>query len=152
MRIFTENSTLTKKQAITILLVLAAVLGAAVLFCSSPGCRLGAAELIYLNDIDGRKAYLNKLGWEIDTKSEESRAVLLPREFDGVLLEYAKLQTKQGYDFASYGGIECTQYIYIVTNYPSEDTVYAVLYVKGGRVIGGDIHSAALDGFMHGLR
>ena len=152
MRIFTKYSTLTKKEAISLLIVLAAVLTAAVLYCSSPGCSFGTAEIMYLHDTEGRQTYLKKLGWETDAQSEECRTILLPREFDGVLLEYAKLQTKQGYDFASYRGIECTQYVYVVTNYPCEDTVYAVLYVKGGRVIGGDIHSAAIDGFMHGLR
>ena len=31
-------------------------------------------------------------------------------------------------------------------------TVYLTLYVYEGRVVGGDIHSAALNGFMHELR
>ena len=42
-----------------------------------------------------------------------------------------------------------------VTNYPSYDgpgEVWATVLVRKGHVIGGDIHSTALDGFMHGLR
>ena len=55
--------------------------------------------------------------------------------------------------FQQVGGLECKQYSYVVTNYPSSDgTVYATLYVKGGRVIGGDIHSANINGFMHTLK
>ena len=36
-------------------------------------------------------------------------------------------------------------------NYPTDDEVSAHLYVYNDKVIGGDISSAALDGFMHGL-
>lgn len=152
MRIFTENSTISKKSAVCIFAALAAILFAAVLLCSSPGCSFGAVEITDVSDTEGRQRYLNKLGWEIDTSSEEEHEILLPREFDGVLAEYSKLQTKQGYDFASLGGLTCRQYCYVVTNYPSESTVYAVLYIRNGRVIGGDIHSDELDGFMHGIK
>lgn len=40
-----------------------------------------------------------------------------------------------------------------MTNYEgSTDTVLAQLFVYRNRVIGGDIHATAMDGFMHGLR
>lgn len=152
MNNFTKSLKLTKKRAVIIIVILAAIMIAAVLLRSSPGCGFGVSELIDLNSIGGREKYLNNFGWEIDKSSEEAGKVLLPREFDGVMQDYARLQTEQGYDFASYGGIECRRYTYIVTNYPSDDTVYATIYVKGGRLIGGDIHSAAIDGFMHGIR
>lgn len=153
MNMFTKCLMLTKKRAVIIIIIAAAIMTAAVILCSAPGCSFGASELINVSSMEGRQKYLMKLGWEIDTSSEESKTVLLPREFEGIMAEYARLQTEQGYDFASYGGLECTQYTYIVTNYfDSDSTVYATLYIKSGHVIGGDIHSAAIDGFMHALK
>ena len=43
-------------------------------------------------------------------------------------------------------------YSYRVTNEAYDgDEVLAVLYIRNGEVIGGDVHSTALDGFMVGV-
>ena len=153
MNMFTKCLILTKKRAVTIIIIAAAIITAAVIYCSAPGCSFGVSELINVSSSDGRQKYLNQLGWEIDVKSEERHTVLLPKEFEGIMAEYAQMQTEQGYEFASYAGLECKQYTYIVTNYSDSDsTVYATIYIKSGHVIGGDIHSAAIDGFMHALK
>lgn len=152
MKIFTKSLKLTKKSAVIIVLIIAVLMAGAVILRSSPGCGFGTNEIINMSDTDGREMYLKKYGWEIATDSEDEQDVLLPREFDGALAEYAQLQSSQGYDFASYRGLECRQYTYIVTNYPSSDTVYVTMFIKNGRLIGGDIHSVAIDGFMHGIR
>lgn len=153
MSMFTKCLKLTKKRAVIIILIAAALMLAAVMLRSSPGCSFGVSELINVTSAEGRIKYLSKLGWEADVSTEECKYVLIPKEFEGVMLSYSKLQTEQGYDFASFGGLECKQYTYVVTNYPvSDETVYATLYIKGGRVIGGDIHSASIDGFMHTLK
>lgn len=153
MSMFTKCLKLTKKRAVIIILIAAAIMLAAVMLRSSPGCSFGVSELINVTSPEGRIKYLSELGWEADVSTEECKTVLIPKEFEGVMLSYSKLQTEQGYDFASFGGLECKQYTYVVTNYSTSDgTVYATLYVKGGRVIGGDIHSASIDGFMHTLK
>ena len=153
MSMFTKCLKLTKKRAVIIILIAAALMLAAVMLRSSPGCSFGVSELINVTSAEGRIKYLSKLGWEADVSTEECKYVLIPKEFEGVMHSYSKLQTEQGYDFASFGGLECKQYTYVVTNYPaSDETVYATLYIKGGRVIGGDIHSASIDGFMHTLK
>ncbi len=150
---FTKCLKLTKKSAVIFIIIVAAIMLAAVMLRSSPGCSFGVSELINVTSAEGRIKYLNELGWEADVSTEDCKTVLIPKEFEGVMLSYSKLQTEQGYDFASFGGLECKQYTYVVTNYPNSDgTVYATLYVKGGHVIGGDIHSANIDGFMHTLK
>lgn len=150
---FTKCLKLTKKRAVILLLILGIILAAAVILCSSPRSIFSRGEMLNASSLEGRVKYLSGYGWEIDQSSEERRTVLLPKEFEGALADYGAMQTEQGYDFASYAGLECTQYTYIVTNYEgSSETVYATLYVKSARVIGGDIHSAAIDGFMHGIR
>ena len=101
---------------------------------------------------EGREAYLHSLGWEIDPASEEYRSVKIPESFDGVMEDYVQMQTEQGFELEKHRGETCGQYCYVVTNYPNcRDTVYAILYVSGKTVLGGDIHTASLSGFMHGL-
>ena len=96
-------------------------------------------------------AYLKSLGWEVQPESETEKTVLIPREFTGVYQEYNRLQKQQGFDLEEYLGTEVQMYSYIVTNYDSSETVVATIYTYKGRIIGGDIHSTTLDGFMHGL-
>ena len=149
---FTKCLKLTKKSAVIIILIIAALMMAAVILRSSPGCSFGVSELINVTSTEGRIKYLQELGWDADASTEECKTVLIPREFEGIMLSYSKLQTEQGYDFASFGGLECKQYSYVITNYPDVGTVYETLYVKGSRVIGGYIHSADINGFMHTLK
>ena len=150
---FTKCLKLTKKRAVLIIISFAAIMTAATLLLSEPGCSMHPRELINVSTVQGREKYLNSLGWEIDPCSEEVKTVLIPKKFGDVIYEYAKMQTEQGYDFAAYAGLECRQFTYTVTNYADyEETVYAVLYVKNGSVIGGDIHSSGINGFMHGIR
>ena len=150
---FTKSLKLTKKRAVALLLFLGVILSAAEVLCSSPRSLLSTGDMLDVSQTKGREKYLASYGWEIDPDSEEERNVLLPKSFEGAVGEYADMQTRQGYDFASYAGLECRQYTYTVTNYEGcGGTVYATLYIKGTRVIGGDIHSADIGGFMHGIR
>ena len=49
-------------------------------------------------------------------------------------------------------GQTVTRYTFTVTNYPTGETgILADLLVRNGEVVGGDIRSTALDGFLHGL-
>ena len=150
---FTKSLKLTKKRAVALLLILGVILSAAVILCSSPRSLFSTGDMLDVSQTKGREKYLASYGWMIDPNSEEERNVLLPKNFEGAVREYADMQTSQGYDFASYAGHQCRQFTYTVTNYEGcSSTVYATLYVKGTRVIGGDIHSAEIDGFMHGIR
>lgn len=105
-----------------------------------------------LTTVEDRQAYLAERGWTVDPYSEECRRVQIPDCSDGVMLEYNRLQQSQGFDLSEHSGEICIQYNYVVTNYTGYDqTVYATLYLQNGRVIAGDIHTAAINGFMHGL-
>ncbi len=101
---------------------------------------------------DGRADYLAAQGWTVDPETETVQEITLPREFTGVLKDYNELQLQQGFDLRPYGGLGCTIYSYIVTDYDSPDTVLATVYLYKNRIIAGDIHSTAMDGFMHGIR
>jgi hypothetical protein len=68
------------------------------------------------------------------------------------MAQYNKIQLKQGYDLNKHLGESCRQYCYDVTNYPGgQGKVIVSLYLQNGQIIAGDIHSTAVNGFMHGL-
>ena len=96
--------------------------------------------------------YLSSLGWQVETPAVSEESVLIPKTFSEVFEKYNELQLEQGFDLSKYAGQELKLYTYKVTNHESKDTVLAELYVYKGRVVGGDIHSSALDGFMCGLK
>ena len=147
-----KTKKLTKTKAVVILILLAVVLIAAVIISGPASGFLGIGETIDVSTSEGRIEYLSSLGWCVDKSSETEAEVTLPKTFDGAVADYAAMQSEQGFEFTSYGGCKCMQYSYIVTNYGDGSTVYATLFVKGGRVIGGDIHSADIGGFMHGIK
>ena len=105
-----------------------------------------------LSTTDGRAAYLKSLGWEVDRDSESFRSVVVPQKLEGIMAQYNKIQLKQGYDLSRHLGESCRQYCYDVTNYPGgQGKVIVSLYLQNGKVIAGDVHSTAVNGFMHGL-
>ena len=106
-----------------------------------------------LSTLEGRQAYLQKLGWEIDPDSEEHKSVRVPESLDGIIADYNELQLQQDFDLSKHLGEACEQYSYTVTNYPDqEQTVLITVYIQGKELIAGDVHSTALNGFMQGLK
>ncbi len=101
---------------------------------------------------DQRVAFLAQFGWEVEAEPLEIREVVIPETFDDVYNRYNALQQEQGMDLLPYAGKTCKQWIYRITNYPlSGEEVRAVLLVYDGVVIGGDISSVELNGFMTGF-
>ncbi len=99
-----------------------------------------------------RVAYLADCGWTVESPALKEETVLIPKSFSPVFEEYNELQKKQGFDLSRYAGKEVTMYTYKVARSNLGDNVLAVIYVSGGSVIGGDVHSTALDGFMCALK
>lgn len=100
-----------------------------------------------------RVSFLAECGWQVDAASEQTQEILIPESFSPMYASYNQLQLQQGYDLRKYAGRGCTLYTYTVTNYPDkEQTVLANLYIYKNQVIGGDIHSTNLGGFMIGLK
>ena len=95
-----------------------------------------------------RRAFLTQFGWAVSSKEPFFEEVSIPREFDGIFTAYNDMQKTQGLDLEKYAGKICQHYRYEIENYDSADTVYANLLVYRGRVIGGDISSAKMDGFV----
>lgn len=96
-----------------------------------------------------RVDFLAQFGWEIDPEPLEIRELVIPQEFNDVYRNYNEVQKAQGMDLIPYAGKQCRRFTYRVTNYPDHpEGVHANLLVLDGKVIGGDICSVDLDGFL----
>ena len=100
------------------------------------------------------RAFLYACGWQTSPSPEVS-SVLIPAQFNETYRQYNDLQRAQGYDLTAYRGKEAEKYVFRILNYPGqtpEDApVQATVLVYEGHVIGGDICSVRIDGFMHGF-
>lgn len=97
-------------------------------------------------------SFLSQFGWTVNAEPVEVKTVTIPAEFDKVFSAYNELQKEQGLNLTKYKNKEVTRYTFTVTNYEGYDgTVYANVLVYRNRVIGGDICSADVTGFVQGF-
>ena len=96
-----------------------------------------------------RVKFLESFGWEVETEPDEVLDVLIPREMDEV---YNEIQKAQGCDLNKLAGKRCKRYTYVINNYPDRpENVRANLIIYKNKIVGGDVCSIELDGFMHGF-
>ena len=98
--------------------------------------------------------FISTFGWEVDEEPDEVREVIIPAEFDDVYNNYNAIQLKQGYDLQKYAGERVKRWTYTIKNYPEyvdQECIKINILVYKGEVIGGDVCSVRLDGFMHGF-
>ena len=97
-------------------------------------------------------AFLSQFGWEVDATPVSVKSVTIPSEFDKVFAAYNEIQKEQGFDLSKYRKKTVMRYTYEVTNYEGYDgVVYVNLIVYRNRVIGADLSSADVKGFVCGL-
>lgn len=95
-------------------------------------------------------ACLEELGWEVEPAPVNVEACILSADLSQAYLD---LQTEAGFDLKDDLGAAVTRYTFQVLNYPTgEQGVLADLLVRDGTVVGGDIRTSDLDGFIHSLR
>ncbi len=143
-----------KKTIIGALLVIIAL---AVLFIVLPG-RAGQTNALLNVSLKAqtnqeRIEFLSKFGYDVISEPKQTKDIIIPEQFDDTYNNYNELQKQQGFNLEAYKGKYAKSYSYAVTNYPgiekSENEVRANLIVYNGKIIGGDICSVRLDGFMH---
>lgn len=101
---------------------------------------------------DDVENFLGQFGWKVGAEPHESVEVTIPDEFDKIFTAYNELQKQQGLDLSRYKRKKVMRYTYVIENYPDyEGTVYANVLVYRNKVIGGDICSADVEGFLHGF-
>ena len=100
------------------------------------------------------RSFLASYGWKTEDSPCEIAEVRIPERFDTVYGAYNELQRSQGFDLTPYRGRYALKYVFRLTEYPGAEAaegLRATVFICGGKVIAGDISSAALDGFMHGI-
>jgi len=101
---------------------------------------------------NGREEFLSQFGWEVSPGAIEEVEIKIPADFDKVMNSYNEIQKSQGLDLSNYKGKTVQRYTYEIKNYPEySGTVYANIIVYKNRVIGGDICSADVKGFIQGF-
>lgn len=114
-------------------------------------CPMGKYNLC-AKDNDGRIEFLSQFGWTVANEPTEITTVTIPSEFNSTYEKYNDIQREQGLDLSKYQEKTCTRYTYQVLNYKdAAQGVRANLLVLNDKVIGGDISSVALNGFIHGF-
>lgn len=137
------------------------VAAAALLCCCAIALNFGraiGASASALPDPKGVKSnqdridYLSAYGWEVSREPISTQELLIPQEMDESYTEYLALQNGQGFDLQKYAGKRVKRYTYEIFNYPTGETgVQANLLICKNTVVGGEVLSPRLDGFLHGL-
>lgn len=119
------------------------------------GNNLSANQYLIISDEEDMLEFISHYGWEVDEQPVEVKDVVIPEAFDKVYTDYNKIQLEQGFDMQKYAGTKVKRWTYIVRNYPDtspeDDYIRINILVSNGVVIGGDVCSVKLDGFMHGF-
>ena len=150
--------TVKSKQIRAILIILFIVLTVAVLaFLSKDSENVSmdksSVNLSAANDNE-RMSFISQFGWEVSAEPTEIREIIIPEEFDEVYTKYNEIQLSQGFDLNSFKGMRVKKWTYAVKNYAGyedKDCIRINLLILDGKVIGGDVCSVELDGFMHGF-
>lgn len=132
-------------------LVLIAVLVVAILWPLGGGTSAETFKPAAAGSDNERIAFLSNLGYEVEVSSATVKEVLIPDEFDDVFAGYNQIQKQADMDLEPYQGKRVKCWSYRVLNIQSDGDVFAHLYVYKDKVIGGDIASTELNGFMRGL-
>lgn len=112
-------------------------------------CPIGKYSVSATNNNE-RIEFLSQFGWKVEPEPIEICNIRIPSTFNSVYENYNSIQKEQGLDLVDYMGKNCERYTYKVLNYPNcSGAVYADLLIYNGIVIGGDVCSEELGGFMH---
>ena len=117
--------------------------------------RVTAKSEYELKNEQQRQEFIKEMGWETDEGFDDCKQITIPEEFNEVYNSYNELQKQQGFDLSRYKGKTCDIYTYKVRNYKGhegKDDVNCNLMIFENKLIGGDVSSVELDGFMQGLR
>jgi len=150
---FILSTKITKKKILALAVACCCI--AAILIVAIPVAASRTEEVATYNAStnEERITFLSGLGWTVNSTPSEVSDIVIPTVFDAAYESYNELQQDQGMDLSEFKGEKGVRYTYTVTNYPGqpESEVVANLIVVGGKVVAGDVSSAALGGFMHGL-
>lgn len=111
-----------------------------------------APDVTGIQSNEDRILFLSQYGWQVSQEPLVTEELTIPKEMDESYDEYLELQTAQGFDLTKYAGKRVKRYTYEITNYPTGETgVQANLLIYRDKVVGGEVLSPQMNGFVHGL-
>ncbi len=105
-------------------------------------------------DLDDILVFISNFGYTVKEEPDEIREVIIPVEFNDVYENYNQIQLRQGYDLRHFAGKRVKRWTFTITDYPgyeNKEYIKINILVCDSKVIGGDVCSVKLDGFMHGF-
>lgn len=117
--------------------------------------KIGNPAVYELKTEADRQNFMKEMGWQVSEEYENCKVVVIPEEFNSVYENYNELQEEQGFDLEKYKGKTVEIYSYPVYNYEGyedKDCIKCNILICDGILIGGDVCSVEIGGFMQGLR
>lgn len=113
---------------------------------------LGSSVSTKASSVKDHISFLSSFGYSVGDKPVQIQEIIIPEQFSAEYEKYNELQKLSGFDLSKYKNKRVKKYTYKVTDYAdSDDEVVANVLVYNERVIGGDISSTTLGGFLHGF-
>ncbi|MDR1927449.1 MAG: DUF4830 domain-containing protein [Oscillospiraceae bacterium] len=155
MFVYSIRSSKLKLGALILLIAAAVIALIALTQGSKAAVRENSAIRLTAANAADRLAFLSQFGWETAEDPLEVSEVIIPATFDETYTRYNDIQKAQGMNLLDYAGKRVKRWTYEIKNYPGYENkpgvVQANLLVSDGTVIGGDICSLELGGFLHGF-
>ena len=145
---------LSKGKLIGIICAAAALLVLVILLANrSSAADMAEAAGKKLETSESRVEFLASCGYTVSQEPVRTQEVRIPKEFNEVYQQYNAIQQSQGFDLTKYQGKNVMQYVYLVENYPEENSepVYATLLLYKNKLIGGDLSRGGSEGFLRPL-
>ena len=99
---------------------------------------------------DEVREYLESFGLELGEGTSDS--ITVPYEFNEVYTNYNKIQLSQGFDLAEYKGKTISRFTFEVLNHPAGEDIFAEVLICNKTIIGADLYSVVVDGFISPLK
>ena len=137
----------SRKKAVASIIVMGIVMAVLIVLIGRQDA--ASPDIPQLPDNAARIAYLESLGWEVDSEPLETLQFLLPDILSEPYLSYNKLQLSQGFDLTTCCGKQISRYTYVVHNYPGRpEGVQINLLLCDDTPVGGDVFCPGENGFQ----
>lgn len=145
----------SKLKLVALIAVVVAAVIALIFLTQRNSPALGGTIRLAAATAQERTAFLSQFGWEAGEDPLEVSEVIVPAQFDETYMKYNEIQKAQNMDLSNYAGKRVKRWTYEIKNYPGYEgkpgVVQANLLIEKGVVVGGDICSLELGGFLHGF-
>lgn len=102
-------------------------------------------------DNEQRVSFIKGLNVDILEEPVEQKQIIIPEKFSDVYLKYNQIQLAAGYDLTLYKG-KTADFFKYATPEENGEYRYVNIIIFNGKIIGGDISSAKINGFMLPLK